>query len=89
MKVDTAHREHLVPISAKVPSALAAAVSQLADQGNRTVSREVCGALAEHVRNAGVSSPRSERSQTTLGAPAESSAQARQSSAWRTGQEEQ
>jgi hypothetical protein len=44
-EVHAADREHLVPISAKVPSELADAVSRLADAGDRSVSREVYRAL--------------------------------------------
>lgn len=57
VRVDATHREHLVPISAKVPSALADAVSHLADAGDRTVSREVARAIRAHVESSGVFSP--------------------------------
>jgi hypothetical protein len=47
----------LVPISAKVPAELAEAVGRLADDGNRSLSREIRAAIAEHVaRSGGLSS---------------------------------
>jgi predicted transcriptional regulator len=52
-EVHAADREHLVPISAKVPSELADAVSRLADAGDRSVSREVYRALRSHVERSG------------------------------------
>ena len=50
MKVGATHREHLVPISSKDPSALA-------DAGDRTVSREVARAIRAHVESSSVFSP--------------------------------
>jgi predicted transcriptional regulator len=47
-------REYLVPITAKVPAELAAAVAQLADAGDRTVSREVRRALLAHIERSDV-----------------------------------
>jgi hypothetical protein len=58
MRVGATHREHLVPISAKVTSELADAVSQLADAGDRTISREVARAIRAHVESSGVFTPR-------------------------------
>jgi hypothetical protein len=52
-EVHAGDREHLVPISAKVPSELADAVSRLADAGDRSVSREVYRALRSHVERSG------------------------------------
>jgi hypothetical protein len=52
-EVHAANQEHLVPISAKVPSELADAVSRLADAGDRSVSREVARAIREHVNRSG------------------------------------
>jgi hypothetical protein len=52
-EVSTVNPERKVTVASRVPPDLAAAVARLADEGNRTVSREVCGALAEHVKNAG------------------------------------
>jgi hypothetical protein len=42
-----------VSIGARVPVALADAVQQLAERGNRTVSREVFAAIREHVDRSG------------------------------------
>jgi hypothetical protein len=38
-------------IAARIPQELARSVSELAQRGNRTVSREVWAAVAEHVAN--------------------------------------
>jgi hypothetical protein len=43
-------KERKVNIAARVPPALAAAVADLPESGNRTVSREVAQAVAEHVK---------------------------------------
>jgi hypothetical protein len=43
-------KERKVNIAARVPPELAAAVADLAERGNRTVSREVAQAVAEHVK---------------------------------------
>ena len=43
-------KERKVSIAARVPPALAAAVADLAERGNRSVSREVAQAVAEHVK---------------------------------------
>jgi len=48
----------LVQVGAKVPCELAEAVAQLADEGNRSISREIRSAIAEHVdRSSAGSSP--------------------------------
>jgi predicted transcriptional regulator len=47
--VNSDNREHLVHVGAKVESALAEAVRQLADNGDRSLSREIRRAIAEHV----------------------------------------
>jgi hypothetical protein len=44
------NKERKVNIAARVPPALAAALADLAERGNRTVSREVAQAVAEHVK---------------------------------------
>ena len=50
--VNSDNREHLVHVGAKVESALAEAVRQLADNGDRSLSREIRRAIAEHVERA-------------------------------------
>jgi hypothetical protein len=57
--VNDVNRETKVVVGARVPPDLAAAVVRLADAGNRTLSREVAAAIAEHVQRAslGTSSP--------------------------------
>jgi hypothetical protein len=58
--VDREHRDYLVPISAKVAPELAEAVRDLADAGDRSVSREIARAVREHVeRSGGLASSRS------------------------------
>jgi predicted transcriptional regulator len=47
-------KERKVNIAARVPPALAAAVADLAERGNRSVSREVAQAVAEHVKESSV-----------------------------------
>jgi hypothetical protein len=47
--VDSVNREYLVHVGAKVEPDLADAVRQLADDGNRSLSREIRAAIAEHV----------------------------------------
>jgi hypothetical protein len=47
---DNPGNPRLVPVAAKVPVALADAITQLADAGDRTVSREIRRAIAAHVR---------------------------------------
>jgi hypothetical protein len=47
--VNSDNREHLVHVGAKVEPNLADAVRQLADDGNRSLSREIRAAIAEHV----------------------------------------
>jgi hypothetical protein len=60
--VNQVHPAHLVHVGAKVEPALAEAVRQLADNGDRSLSREIRRAIAEHVERAtdpgGSSSPR-------------------------------
>jgi hypothetical protein len=45
-------REYLVPISAKVELELAEQLMQMADDGDRTLSREIRRALIEHIEKA-------------------------------------
>jgi hypothetical protein len=48
--VSQVNREHLVHVGAKVEPDLADAVRQLADDGNRSLSREIRAAISEHVK---------------------------------------
>ena len=61
-----------VPIASRVPVELAEEVARMAEAGNRTVSREVWGALAKHVAE----SPRSSRGERGRNRGASSSAAA-------------
>jgi predicted transcriptional regulator len=61
-----ANRERKVTVAARVPPELARAVAELADVGNRTLSREVASAIAEHVERSASSG--------SLAEPAERSA---------------
>jgi len=54
--VNEANPERKVTVAARVPPDLADAVRSLADAGDRTLSREVCCAIREHVDKAGPSS---------------------------------
>src|SRR5512133_2027095 len=49
-KVSQRNRERLVTIGARVPAALAEAVAELADAGDRSLSREIRRAVQEHVQ---------------------------------------
>lgn len=51
-----ANREQKVTVAARVAPELARAVAELANLGNRTLSREVASAIAEHVEKSGGSS---------------------------------
>jgi Ribbon-helix-helix protein, copG family len=50
--VNQVNSAHLVHVGAKVEPALAEAVRQLADNGDRSLSREIRRAIAEHVERA-------------------------------------
>jgi hypothetical protein len=50
--VNQVNREYLVPISAKVELELAEQLMQMADDGDRTLSREIRRALIEHIEKA-------------------------------------
>jgi predicted transcriptional regulator len=54
--VSVANRERKVTVAARVPPELARAVAELANLGNRTLSREVASAIAEHVEKSAGSS---------------------------------
>ena len=74
--VSDANSERKVTVAAQVAPDLADAVRTLADDGNRTVSREVARAIAEHVeRSAGSGSlaEPAERGETSEGAGQSSS----------------
>jgi hypothetical protein len=47
-KTETA-KENLVPVAAKIPPELAAALAGMADAGDRSVSGEIRRAIREHV----------------------------------------
>jgi hypothetical protein len=54
--VHSDNREHLVHVGAKVQPDLADAVRQLADDGNRSLSREIRAAITEHVKESSTTS---------------------------------
>jgi hypothetical protein len=57
--VNQVHREYrLVPLSTKVELELAEQLMRMADDGDRTLSREIRRALIEHIAKAGSSADR-------------------------------
>jgi hypothetical protein len=54
--VSAVNPEHRVTIAARVPPDLAEAVAELADAGDRTVSREVFRAIKSHVERSAMGS---------------------------------
>jgi hypothetical protein len=51
--VNLENQEHLVHVGAKVPAEIRNAIERMAEDGNRSVSREVRQALQEHISRAG------------------------------------
>ena len=47
------HREHLVPVSAKIPAEVAAELEGLAAEGDRSVSRQIRRAVEDHIESSG------------------------------------
>jgi hypothetical protein len=65
--VSAVNPEHRVTIAARVPPDLADAVAELADAGDRTVSREVFRAIKSHVERSAMSGSLEARDGSTLG----------------------
>jgi hypothetical protein len=65
--VSAVNPEHRVTIAARVPPDLAEAVAELADAGDRTVSREVFRAIKSHVERSTMGGSLEARDGSTLG----------------------
>src|SRR5215218_1577065 len=65
--VSAVNPEHRVTIAARVPPDLAEAVAELADAGDRTVSREVFRAIKSHVERSAMGGSLEARDRSSLG----------------------